>query len=375
MDPRVLEAMLPFFKERYGNPSSPHAKGADMKAALEDARWKVSSLFGAERPAEIIFTSGATEGINTAIRGLALQSKERGNHIVASAIEHVSVRNVLKHLSKNGFEITYVPVDCQGVVDVDALKGAVTEKTVLVTIMYANNEVGTIQPIKEAAEIAHSKNACFHTDATAAAGKIPIDVIRDGIDMMTVSSGDMGGPYGAGALYVKRGTLMEPLIIGGGQEGGLRSGTENVAGIVGMGTAAEIAKVEMEGEGKRLSFIRDDIISRILEGIPYAFLNGHPTKRLPGNVNLRFSFIEGEALVLLLDREGIEASSGSACGQKTLEPSYVLTAMGIDQTEARGSLMMSLGRRTTEDDGRRVADLLPNIVKGLREMPPIAPMG
>jgi len=373
MDPRVLEAMLPFFKEQYGNPSSPHAKGSEMKAALEGARSKVASLIGAERPAEIIFTSGSTEGINTAIRGVAFRNRDRGNHIVASAIEHVSVRNVLKYLSKNGFEVTYAPVDHQGMVDIDAVRRAVTEKTVLVTVMCANNEVGTIQPIKEIAEIAHSKKAYFHTDATAAAGKIPIAVAREGIDLMTISSGDMGGPYGVGALYVKRGTRMEPLIIGGGQEGGLRSGTENVAGIAGMGRAAELAKAEMEAEGRRLSEIRDGIISRVLKGIPHAFLNGHPTRRLPGNVNLRFSFIEGESLVLSLDMEGIEVSSGSACSSKTLEPSHVLIAMGIDHAEAQGSLLISLGRRTTKEDGIRLTDALPNIVKGLREMSPIAP--
>lgn len=373
MDPRALEAMLPFFKERYGNPSSPHAKGSEMKAALEGARSKVASLIGAERPVEIVFTSGSTEGINTALRGVAARNRDRGNHIVASAIEHVSVRNVLKHLSKSGFEVTYVPVDSNGIVDVDAVRRAVTEKTVLVTVMYANNEVGSIQPIKEIAEIAHSKKAYFHTDATAAAGKIPIDVAREGIDLMTVPSGDMGGPYGVGALYVKRGTRMEPLIIGGGQEGGLRSGTENVAGIAGMGMAAELAKAEMEAEGRRLSEIRDGIISRVLKGIPHSFLNGHPTRRLPGNVNLRFSFIEGESLVLSLDMEGIEVSSGSACSSKTLEPSHVLIAMGIDHAEAQGSLLISLGRRTTKEDGIRLTDALPNIVKGLREMSPIAP--
>ncbi|HPC27440.1 MAG TPA: cysteine desulfurase family protein, partial [Candidatus Methanomethylicus sp.] len=348
-------------------------KGSEMKAALEGARAKVASLIGAEHPAEIIFTSGSTEGTNTAIRGVAARNRERGNHIVASAIEHVSVRNVLKYLSKNGFEVTYVPVDSQGIVEVDAVRKAVTERTVLVTVMYANNEVGTIQPIKEIAEIAHSKRAYFHTDATAAAGKIPIDAAREGIDLMTVPSGDMGGPYGVGALYVKRGTRMEPLIIGGGQEGGLRSGTENVAGIVGMGMAAELAKAEMEAEGRRLSEIRDGIISRVLQSIPHSFLNGHPTRRLPGNVNLRFSFIEGESLVLSLDMEGIEVSSGSACSSKTLEPSHVLIAMGIDHAEAQGSLLISLGRRTTKEDGIRLTDALPNIVKGLREMSPIAP--
>lgn len=373
LDPRVLEAMLPFLKNSYGNPSSPHAKGSTMKVALEGARSKVAALIGAERPQEIVFMSGATESINTAIRGVAFRNKDKGNRIVASSIEHVAVRNVLKYLTKSGFEVVYVPVDSQGTVNVESLRQAVNEKTILVSVMYANNEIGTIQPIKEIADIAHSKGAYFHTDATAAAGKIPINVVKDGVDLMTVSSGDMCGPYGVGALYVKRGVRMEPLIIGGGQEGGLRSGTENVAGIVGMGKAAEIAMSEMALEAKRLLKIRDSMIGRILKEIPYAFLNGHPANRLPGNINLRFSFIEGESLVLSLDMEGIEVSSGSACSSKTLEPSHVLLEIGVPTAEAQGSLLISLGRGTDEEDGRKVADALPNIVKGLREMSPIAP--
>lgn len=344
-----------------------------MKAALEGARSKVASLVGAERPQDIIFMSGATESINTAIRGVAFRNKEKGNRIVASAIEHVAVRNVLKYLAKSGFEVIYVPVDSQGTVSIESLKQAVNEKTILVSIMYANNEVGTLQPIREIAEVAHSRGAYLHTDATAATGKIPINVAKDGIDLMTISSADMGGPYGTGALYVKKGVRMEPLIIGGGQEGGLRSGTENVAGIVGMGKAAEIAIAEMEQEAKRLSGIRDGIIGRVLKQIPYSFLNGHSTNRLPGNINMRFSFIEGESLVLSLDMEGIEVSSGSACSSKTLEPSHVLLAMGVPTAEAQGSLLISLGRRTKEEDGIRLTEVLPNIVKGLREMSPIAP--
>jgi len=374
-DHRVIDAMLPYMKKYYGNPSSPHSNGARMKIALEDARNKVASLINAEKPSDVVFTSGATEGINAALRGVAFRSKDRGNHIIASSVEHISVRNTLKYLVKNGFEITYLPVDNYGTIDLETLKKTITDKTILVTVMYANNEVGTIQPIKEIAEVAHSKKAVLHTDATAAIGKIPIDVMKDGIDIMTLSSGDMYGPYGIGALYIRRGTRFEPLIIGGGQEAGLRSGTENVAGAVGMGKAAEIAKAEMETEGERLSVIRDSLVSRLLKEIQYAFLNGHPKNRLPGNANMRFSFIEGESLVLSLDMEGIAVSSGSACSSKTLEPSHVLIAMGISHADAQGSLLISFGRYSTMADADSFAGVLPNIVRGLREMSPIAPMG
>jgi cysteine desulfurase len=372
-DPRVIDAMLPYLREGNGNPSSPHSQGAKMKAALEEARVKVSSLINAEKTSEVIFTSGATESTNMLLRGAAFRSRDRGNHIVASKIEHISVLNTLKYLGKNGFEISYVPVDAQGTLDLEALKGAITEKTVLVTVGYANNEVGTIQPIKEISEITHSKKAIFHSDATPSVGKIPVDVVKDGIDIMTISSWEMYGPVGMGAAYVKRGTRMEPLIIGGGQEGGMRSGTENVAGAVGMGKAAELAKAEMGSDASRLSQIRDRTIGRILKEVSYSFLNGHPTKRLPTNANIRFSFIEGESLVLTLDMEGIMVSSGSACSSKTLEPSHVLISMGIPHVEAQGSLLISLGRFSKPEDGERIADVLPSIVKELRKMSPLTP--
>ncbi|MEM2002200.1 MAG: cysteine desulfurase family protein [Candidatus Methanomethylicaceae archaeon] len=372
-DPRVIDAMLPYMKEYFGNPSSPHTSGLRMKSALEEARASVARLVNAEKPTEIVFTSGATESNNMALRGVAFRNKDRGNQILATRIEHISVLNTLKYLTKFGFEVTYVPVDSYGLVDLEALKNAITDRTILVTIGYANNEVGTIQQIREISEIVHSKNAYLHTDATAAVGKIPVDVLKDGVDLMTISSWDMYGPYGIGALYIKKGTRVEPLIIGGGQEGGLRSGTENVPGAVGMGKAAELAMAEMSSDASRLSKMRDRLIEGILKNIPYSFLNGHPTRRLPHNANVRFSFVEGESLVLSLDMEGIAVSSGSACSSKTLEPSHVLIAMGIPHVEAQGSLLMSLGRFNKEEDVDRVLEVLPRIVKGLREMSPLTP--
>jgi len=373
VDPRVAEAILPYFKEVYGNPSSPHALGTRMKGALEESRAKVAGLINAEKPSEIIFTSGATESTNMLLRGAALRSRDKGNHIVASKIEHISVLNTLKYLSKNGFEVTYLPVDSTGILDLEALKASLNDKTVLVTVGYANNEVGTIQPVKEIAEIVHSKRALFHSDATPAVGKIPVDVQQEGIDIMTISSWDMYGPYGIGAAYVKKGSRMEPLILGGGQEFGMRSGTENVVGAVGMGKAAELAKSEMAGDAERIAAIRDRMVSRILNEVPYSFLNGHPTRRLPNNASIRFNYVEGESMVLTLDMEGIIVSSGSACSSKTLEPSHVLIAMGIPHVEAQGSLLMTLGRFSKPGDGDKVADVLPRIVKGLRQMSPIAP--
>lgn len=372
-DPRVIEAMLPYMKEYFGNPSSPHTSGLLMKSALEEARASVARLVNAEKSTEIVFTSGATESNNMALRGVAFRNKDRGNQILATRIEHISVLNTLKYLTKFGFEVNYVPVDSYGLVDLEALKNAITDRTILVTIGYANNEVGTIQQIREVSEIVHSKNAYLHTDATAAVGKIPVDVLKDGVDLMTISSWDMYGPYGIGALYIKKGTRVEPLIIGGGQEGGLRSGTENVPGTVGMGKAAELAMAEMSSDASRLSKMRDRLIEGILKNIPHSFLNGHPTRRLPHNANVRFSFVEGESLVLSLDMEGIAVSSGSACSSKTLEPSHVLIAMGIPHVEAQGSLLMSLGRFNKEEDVDRVLEVLPRIVKGLREMSPLTP--
>jgi cysteine desulfurase len=373
MDPRVLEAMLPHLGRRYGNPASQHTVGQGQKATLEGARNKVAGLIKADRPDEVVFTSGATESTNMLLIGAALRNKDKGNRILASKIEHISVLNTLKHLSKQGFEVVYIPVDSYGTVNLEALKESLTDSTILVTVGYASNEVGTIQPVSEIAEIAHSKKAVFHTDATPTAGKIPIDVNKDGIDLMTISSWDMYGPFGIGGAYVRKGTRMQPLIIGGGQEGGMRSGTENVAGAVGFGKAAELAEAEMVKDAAKTSAIRDSLVSRILKEIPASFLNGHPAKRLPNNANLRFSYIEGESLVLMLDMEGVMVASGSACSSKTLEPSHVLIAMGIPHVEAQGSLLITLSRFSQESDGDRLVATLPRIVKGLRQMSPIAP--
>jgi len=373
VDERVLEAMIPYFTQNYGNPSSIHSFGNEARSAIDEARNMVSELIGAEKKEEITFTSGGTESNNLAIKGVAYRNKEKGNHIITSSIEHMSVINTCKHLGKQGFKITYIPVDKYGIVDIENLRKEVTDKTILVSIMYANGEIGTIEPVKEIGEVAHSKGAFFHVDAVAAAGQIPIDVQHENIDLLSLSSNDMYGPRGIGALYRKTGTHILPTIHGGGQERGLRSGTENLSGIVGMGKAAEIANTEMKTEAERLSELRNAFIKRILDSIPESYLNGHPTKRLPNNVNFRFRYIEGESLILSLDMEGVACSSGSACTSKTLEPSHVLLAIGIAHEEAHGSLLFTLGKQNTKEDIKYVSGLLPNIVKRLRAISPLTP--
>ncbi len=373
VDERVLEAMTPYFTQNYGNPSSVHSFGNEARRAIDEARSKVSELIGAEKKEEIIFTSGGTESNNLAIKGVAYRNKDKGNHIITSSIEHMSVINTCKHLNKQGFEVTYLPVDKYGIVDIEALKKEITDKTILVSIMYANGEIGTIEPIKEIGEIAHSKGAFFHVDAVAAAGQIPINVQDENIDLLSLSSNDMYGPRGIGALYIKTGTRILPIIHGGGQERGLRSGTENLSGIAGMGKAVEITKTEMKTEAERLSKLRDKFIKDVLDSIPESYLNGHPIKRLPNNVNVRFSYIEGESLILSLDMEGVACSSGSACTSKTLEPSHVLLAIGLAHEEAHGSLLFTLGKQNTKEDVKYVLGLLPNIVKRLRAISPLTP--
>jgi len=373
VDPRVFEAMKPYFMENYGNPSSSHSFGASARNALMDSREKVARLIGAEKPEEIIFTSGGTESNNLAIKGVAYRNKEKGNHIITSTIEHMSVINICKHLQKQGFEITYIPVDKQGMINPEKLKDAITDKTIIISVMYANGEIGTIQPIREIGKIAHENQIYFHVDAVAAAGKVPIKVEEENIDLLSISSNDMYGPKGMGALYIRRGTRIQTVIQGGGQERGLRSGTENISGIVGMGKAAEIAQEEMKTEGRRLSQLRDKLIKGILDTIERSYLNGHPTKRLPNNANLRFSYIEGESLILGLDMLGIQVSSGSACTSKTLEPSHVLLAIGLAHEEAHGSLVFTLGRQNSEEDVNYVLEVLPDVVNRLRAMSPLAP--
>jgi cysteine desulfurase len=373
LDPKVLEAMKPYFFESYGNPSSSHSFGNSAKEALVASREEVAHLVSAEKPREIIFTSGGTESNNLALKGAAFRNKKKGNHIITTAIEHMSVINICKYLQKEGYDVTFVPVNKQGVVEIEQLKEAITEKTILISVMYANGEIGTIQPIQEIGNLAKENNLLFHVDAVAAAGKVPINVKEENIDLLSLSSNDMYGPKGVGALYIKQGTKILPIIQGGGQENGLRSGTENIPGIVGMGKAAELAQTEMKSAGKRLTGLRDNLIKGVLSKIAYSFLNGHPTQRLPGNANLRFSYIEGESLILGLDMYGIQVSSGSACTSKTLEPSHVLTAIGLPHEEAHGSLVFTMGKQNTEEDVNYILEVLPDVVKRLRALSPLTP--
>ncbi|MBS7619538.1 cysteine desulfurase [Candidatus Bathyarchaeota archaeon] len=372
VDERVLEDMKPYFSEHFGNPSSFHSYGFKALEAIKNARMRVGGLIEA-LPEEIVFTSGATEANNLALIGAAARYKNRGSRIVISSIEHISILNVCKELSRQGFEIKYAPVDKDGILDLDALTELVDDKTMLVSVMTANGEIGTIQPIKKAAEIAHDKKALFHTDATVAAGKIPLDVNESDVDLMTLSSNDLYGPKGMGALYVRRGIRLKPIIIGGGQEGGMRSGTENVPGIVGMGKAAELAKVEMRSEADRLTKLRDRLINGVLDSVPESYLNGHPIQRLPNNANIRFSYIEGESLLLSLDELGVQLSSGSACAAKTLEPSHVLIALGLKHEEAHGSLVFTLGKYNTGEQIDYVIQQMPGVVKRLRAVSPLTP--
>jgi cysteine desulfurase len=372
VDSRIIEAMMPYFKEHFGNPSSTHSLGQEALEVLEESREHVANLIGA-KPSEIIFTSGATESINMAIRGAAFRNRTKGDNIVYSAIEHMAVLNTTKYLVRQGFRGTSVPVDSTGLIDEDALSKSVRDKAVVASVMYANGEIGTIEPVREAAEIVHETGALLHVDAVAAVGQIPIDVKRDGMDFLTISSNDLYGPKGVGALYIKEGTKIEPLIQGGGQEKGLRSGTENIPGIVGMAKAAEIAKAEMELESKRLIRIRDRLIEGALNNIRESYLNGHRTQRLPNNANIRFSYIEGESLILSLDMEGIQVSSASACTSKTLEPSHVLMAIGLKHEEAHGSLAFTFGRENVLSDADYVLSVLPAIVKRLRMISPLTP--
>jgi len=371
VDPRVMEAMKPYFSESYGNPSSFYSKGFEALKALNEARRQVASLIGAQ-DSEIVFTSGATESNNLAIIGAAQRYRKRGSRVVISEIEHISVINISKELTRQGYEVKSAPVDSEGVVDLGQLKEFVDDDTVLVSIMAANGEIGTVQPIEEAAKIAHDHGALFHTDATAAVGQIPLDVSM-GFDFMTLSSNDIYGPKGVGAVYVRKGLRLKPHLIGGGQEGGLRSGSENIPGIVGMGKAAELIVEEMGEEAKRLAVLRDKLIEGVMKAIPESYLNGHPTERLPNNANIRFSYVEGEALLLGLSDLGISVSSGSACVAKTLEPSHVLRALGLKHEEAHGSLVFTLGKSNREEDVEYVVQSLPGVVKRLRAMSPLTP--
>ena len=373
VDPRAVEAMLPYMKVSYGNPSSLHVASQEAKRALDEARIKVADLINAEKAESIIFTSGATESNNLAIKGAVNRNKDRGTKIITSSVEHMSVVNPVKFLTTKGFEAVFLPVDKFGTLDLGSLEKELNDKTTLVSIVYANGEIGTIEPIEEISKIVHSKNAFLHVDATVAAGQVPIDVKALGIDLLTVSSNDMYGPKGVGALYVKDGIRIEPLLHGGGQEKGLRSGTENIPSIVAFGKATEIAKQEMQTNVEKLTKLRDRLIEGLLKPLPYTFLNGHLTNRLPDNVSVRYSFIEGESMLLSLEINGVSVSSGSACASKTLEPSHVLLATGLKHEEAHGSIMFSLGRDNSLEDVEYVIGLMPGIVNRLRAMSPLTP--
>jgi cysteine desulfurase len=372
VDPRVLDAMKPFFAEHHGNPASFHSEGFKALEAVKTARSGVAELVNAD-PGEIVFTSGATEANNLALLGAAQGTRRKAGKVVRSAVEHISVINICKELSRMGFDVVECPVDEEGVLDLVELERLVDDDTVLVTVMAANGEIGTLQPAKEAAELAHRHGALFHTDATAAAGQVPLDVKGLGVDLMTLSGNDLGGPKGVGALYIRKGVRVKPHMIGGGQENGLRSGSENVPGIVGMGEAARLARQEMEAESARLTALRDRLIEGLLSAIPESYLNGHPTHRLPNNANIRFSYVEGEALVLSLDDLGIQVGTGSACAAKTLEPSHTLLACGLKHEEAHGSLVFTLGRNNNRDQVEYVVKELPGVVGRLRAMSPLTP--
>lgn len=372
VDKRVLEAMIPFFDIDVGNASSLHWAGRKAKRELENARKSVAHLIGAPNPKSIIFTSCATESNNLALHGAAMRYKDKGNHIITTSIEHMSVMNTLKDLQRNGFEVTFLPVDKDGLVSPEQVKNAITDKTIIISVMYANGEIGTIQPIKEIGEIASDGKKIFHVDGTSACGKVPVDVEKEHIDLLTISSNDIGGAKGTGALYIKQGIRIIPFMLGGGQEFGMRSGSENIPGIVGMGKAAEMAQKEMLDESARLLKLRDSLIDNIIK-TEYTYLTGHRTKRLPNNASFRFSFIEGESIILQLNDLGITASTGSACSSKTLEPSHVLIAMGLRHEEAHGSLLLTLGRANTQEDIDHVIESVPRIVLRLRELSPLYP--
>ena len=370
VSPEVLEAMLPYFTQCFGNPSSIHSTGRDARRVVDAARKQVAAAIGAQ-PQEIYFTAGGSESDNWAIKGTAFAKRSKGNHIITSAIEHHAVLHTCAWLEKQGFEVTYLPVDEFGRVRVEDVEKAITDKTILITIMAANNELGTIQPIAEIGKLAHDKGILFHTDAVQAIGAMPIDVNAMHIDMLSMSGHKFHGPKGIGALYIRKGVKIDQYLHGGAQERGQRAGTENLAGIVGMGKAIEIATQHLEENAARLTVLRDKLIDGILAEIPDVRLNGHRTQRLPNNVNVSVRYVEGEALLLRLDLAGIAGSSGSACTSGSLDPSHVLLAIGLPHEIAHGSLRLSLGTDTTEAEIDEVLDKLPGIVKNLRDMSPL----
>jgi len=369
VDPQVVKAMSPYFTEKFGNTMSLHNFGQEAKQALEESREKVASLIGA-KPNEIIFTSSATESNNLALKGITFANRKKGKHIIISSIEHPCIMESAKWLEVQGFEITRLPVNKYGFINPDDVRKAIRKDTILVSIIHASNEIGTIQPIKEIGKICKEKRVYFHTDAVQSFGKIPIDVNKMNIDLLSASSHKMYGPKGAACLFIREGTRIEPILHGGGQESGLRSSTVNVPAIVGFAEACKICKREMKKEAQRQIKLRDKLIKGVLRGIKRAYLNGHPQKRLPNNTNFWFEFIEGESMVIQLDLLRVAASTGSACSSLKLEPSHILLAIGLKPEQAHGSLRLSLGRWTTEKEINYVLKILPEVIKKLRKISP-----
>ncbi|NWF96927.1 MAG: cysteine desulfurase [Candidatus Thorarchaeota archaeon] len=369
-DPRVVDEMIPFFTERFGNPSSLHNTGDDATKVLEESRATIARFINAD-PDEIVFTSGATEASNLAIIGYALKNKAKGKHVVVSEVEHISIANIAKHLTTMGFEVSSVPVDRYGRVSLEKLERRIRKDTILISIGYASNEIGTIQPIREIGRMAAERGIAFHSDAVAAEGLVPIDVRRDNLNLMSLSSNDIYGPKGLGVLYMQKRFRVNPLMMGGGQERGIRSGTEDMPAIVGMAAAARIMEKEMGEEVRRLQRYRDRIIKSVLETVPDSHLNGHPTERLASNSHFRFDGIEGEAILLSFKDRGIAVSTGSACTSKTLEPSHTLIATGLVHEEAHGSLQLTVGRFTRDEQVDRVLEAVPEVVSRLRKMSPL----
>ncbi len=365
----VLEAMLPYLKEEFGNASSIHAFGRRAAMGINEARKKVAGALGC-RPEEVVFTSGGTEADNLAIKGTAYARREKGDHIITTPIEHHAVLHTCQYLEKQGFRITYLPVDEYGMVDPDEVRKAITDRTILVSVMHANNEVGTIQPLAEIGRITREKGVLFHTDAVQTFGKLPTKVDELGVDLLSLSAHKIYGPKGVGALYVRQGTPLDPLLHGGHHERNRRAGTENVAGIVGLGRAAELALAEMEEEAARLTALRERLWEGIAASIPGVRRNGHPTHTLPGTLNVCFEYMEGESIVLGLDMKGVAVSTGSACTSDSLEPSHVLLAMGVPPVIAQGSIRFSLGRDNTTEQVDYVVATLPAIIEPLRAMSP-----
>ncbi len=370
LEPVVMEEMLPYLNEFFGNPSSFHRFGRPVRKAMETARERVAAAVGAG-PKEVIFTSGGTESVNMAINGAALANQSKGNHIITCTVEHHCSLNTCKGLARKGFEVSFIPVDQYGMVNVDDIAAAITDRTILINIMHANNEIGTIQPVAEIGRLARERGIIFHTDACASFGKIPVNVDKLGADLVSVSAHKIYGPKGSGALYVRNGTKWRPMFHGGAQERLRRSGTENVPGIVGFGKAAELAVAGLEKESKHLKCLRDKIIQGITKSYEHVLLTGHPEKRLPNHASFCFQFIEGESMLLYLDMQGVAASSGSSCTAGSMEPSHVLTSIGISPIDAHGSLVLTLGKGNSEEDVNFFLEKLAPIINKLRDMSPL----